>query len=47
MRNVYSKLGLTVILVLALGLALSAARADVKVETMTHIGGIAGMGAVC
>ncbi|MGH8307618.1 MAG: hypothetical protein ACRER0_05025 [Gammaproteobacteria bacterium] len=45
MRDVYSKFGLTVILVLTLGLALPAARADVKVETLTHFDGIAGMGA--
>ncbi|HVC37409.1 MAG TPA: hypothetical protein VNF46_03295 [Gammaproteobacteria bacterium] len=45
MTNVNPKFALTAVLGLALGLVLSSVRADVKVQTLTHFGGIAGMGA--
>ncbi len=45
MKNVRCKLGLTVVLILAAGFALPPAWADVKVEVVTQVGGIAGMGA--
>jgi len=45
MTNVYSKLALTTVLGLIMGLALTSVRADVKIQSLTHFGGIVGMGA--
>ncbi|MGA9853725.1 MAG: hypothetical protein WBR29_00410 [Gammaproteobacteria bacterium] len=45
MTNVNCRVALTVILGLILGLAFTSVRADVKIQSLTHFGGIAGMGA--
>jgi hypothetical protein len=45
MTNVNINIALTAALGLILGLAISPVRADVKVQSVTHFGGIAGMGA--
>jgi hypothetical protein len=45
MTNANTKIALTAVLGLFLGGALSTARADVKIQSVTHFGGIAGMGA--
>ncbi len=45
MTNVNRKFTLTVVLGFILGLAFTSVRADVKIQSLTHFGGIAGMGA--
>jgi hypothetical protein len=45
MPNLNSKFMLTAVMALGVGLAFSTVRADVQVKSVTHFGGIAGMGA--
>ena len=45
MTNVSRKIALTAVLGLIMGLALTSIRADVKIQSLTHFGGIVGMGA--
>jgi len=45
MTNVNSKVALTAVLGLIVGLSFSTVRADVKIQSLTHFGGIVGMGA--
>ncbi|MHB8405024.1 MAG: hypothetical protein ACYDCJ_06355 [Gammaproteobacteria bacterium] len=45
MINVDRKIALTAALGMTLGLAISTVQADVKVQTITHFGGVAGVGA--